>query len=117
MEIRLHVLRHFHASVMLQSGQSWVTVSRRLGHASASITADVYAHSMPGWQKEAANAFAKAMQEGSAEDNVGKMSAIQGDRQGEMRNTDTDTEDYWEVVPRDRLELSTPAFSVPCSTT
>ena len=63
-ETRLHILRHFHASVMLQAGQSWVTVSKRLGHASASITADIYAHSLPGWQKEAANAFAKAMKEG-----------------------------------------------------
>jgi integrase len=63
-ETKLHILRHFHASVMLQAGQSWVTVSKRLGHASASITADIYAHCLPGWQKQAANAFAKAMQEG-----------------------------------------------------
>jgi integrase len=63
--VNIHTLRHFHASVMLQAGQSWVTVSKRLGHASASITADIYAHCLPGWQKEAANAFAKAMQEGN----------------------------------------------------
>ena len=60
----VHQLRHFHATVTLQSGQSIVTVSKRLGHASTSITADIYAHSMPGWQKEAANAFAKAMRQG-----------------------------------------------------
>jgi integrase len=67
----IHSLRHFHASVTLQAGQSIVTVSKRLGHASTSITADIYAHSMPGYQKEAANAFAKAMREG-VETNVGK---------------------------------------------
>ena len=54
-------LRHFHASVSLQSGQSVVIVSKRLGHASVSTTADIYAHSLPGWQKQAAEAFARAM--------------------------------------------------------
>jgi integrase len=67
----IHSLRHFHASVTLQAGQSIVTVSKRLGHASTSITADIYAHSMPGWQKEAANAFARAMRE-EGKINVGR---------------------------------------------
>ena len=61
---RLHNLRHFHASVMLQNGASLLLVSKRLGHASISTTGDVYGHLLPGWQKEAANAFAKAMEEG-----------------------------------------------------
>lgn len=59
---RLHNLRHFHASVMLQNGQSLVLVSKRLGHGSVSTTADIYAHISVGWQKEAAKAFAKAME-------------------------------------------------------
>ena len=54
-------LRHFHASVTLQSGQNIVVVSKRLGHANVSITADIYAHSLPGWQKQAAQAFADSM--------------------------------------------------------
>ena len=61
---KVHDLRHFHASVMLQNGQSLLLVSKRLGHASISTTGDVYGHLLPGWQKEAANAFAKAMKEG-----------------------------------------------------
>ena len=61
---KLHDLRHFHASVMLQNGQSLLLVSKRLGHASISTTSDVYGHLLPGWGKEAANAFAKAMKEG-----------------------------------------------------
>jgi hypothetical protein len=36
---------------------------------------------MPGWQKEAANAFARAMRE-CVETNVGKMSAMQPDMEG-----------------------------------
>ena len=61
---KVHDLRHFHASVLLQNGQSLLLVSKRLGHASISTTGDVYGHLLPGWQKEAANAFAKAMKEG-----------------------------------------------------
>ena len=62
---KLHDLRHFHASVMLQKGGgSLLLVSKRLGHASIATTGDIYGHLLPGWQKEAANAFAKAMREG-----------------------------------------------------
>jgi len=59
-----HDLRHFHASVMLQNGQSLLLVSKRLGHASIATTGDIYGHLLPGWQKEAANAFAKTMRDG-----------------------------------------------------
>jgi integrase len=38
-----------------------VLVSKRLGHASVSTTSDIYAHIAGGWQKEAAQRFAKAM--------------------------------------------------------
>lgn len=63
--VKLHDLRHFHASLLLQSGQSPVLVSKRLGHSSVSMTLDVYGHLMPGWQKEAAEVFARAMNQGS----------------------------------------------------
>ena len=59
-------LRHFHASLMLQTGENIVVVSKRLGHANVSITSDIYAHALPGWQKRAADRFAEAMEaEGS----------------------------------------------------
>jgi integrase len=58
---RLHDLRHFQASVLLQNGQSLVLVSKRLGHASVSTTADIYSHIAPGWQKAAAQRFAAVM--------------------------------------------------------
>ena len=57
----VHSLRHFHATVTLQSGQNPVVVSKRLGHANVSITTNVYAHVLPGWQRQAADAFAHAM--------------------------------------------------------
>ena len=62
-EMTVRSLRHFHASVALQAGQNIVVVSKRLGHANVSVTSDIYAHSLPGWQKEAADAFADAMKE------------------------------------------------------
>ena len=61
--LKLHDLRHFHASVLIQRGESPVLVSKRLGHATVSITMDVYAHLLKGYQKDAANGFAKAMRE------------------------------------------------------
>ncbi|HAT1242517.1 TPA: site-specific integrase [Corynebacterium striatum] len=43
-----HGLRHFYASVLIESGASVVMVQRALGHASASMTLDVYSHLFPG---------------------------------------------------------------------
>jgi len=63
--IRLHDLRHGHASVLLTSGVPVHVVSERLGHASAVITLQVYAHVLPGSQREAADRFA-ALVEGAA---------------------------------------------------
>ena len=63
--------RHFHASVALQAGQDIVVVSKCLGHSNVSITSDIYAHSLPGWQRRAADAFAAAMDESRTETKVG----------------------------------------------
>jgi integrase len=55
--IRLHDLRHTHASLLLKSGVNPKVVSERLGHSSVAFTLDTYAHVMPGMQPEAAEAF------------------------------------------------------------
>lgn len=55
-------LRHFHASLMLQGGENPVVVSKRLGHSKVSTTLDIYAHVLPGRQRQAAEAFAEAME-------------------------------------------------------
>ena len=52
--IRLHDLRHTHASHLLMAGVNVKVVSERLGHASVSFTLDTYGHVMPGQQAEAA---------------------------------------------------------------
>jgi integrase len=56
--ITIHDLRHTHASLLLSAGEPVKTVSERLGHASATITLQVYAHVLPGDQKRAATRFA-----------------------------------------------------------
>ena len=52
--IRLHDLRHTSASIGLASGESLLEVSRRLGHSSITITADIYSHLSPAIAREAA---------------------------------------------------------------
>ncbi|MFI9585405.1 hypothetical protein ACIHCQ_26915 [Streptomyces sp. NPDC052236] len=42
-----HVLRHTYASIILEAGESVVTLARRLGHSTPTITLDHYAHFMP----------------------------------------------------------------------
>jgi integrase len=56
--IRLHDLRHTHASLLLGAGVPVKVVSERLGHATATITLEIYQHVMPGMQAEAAAKFA-----------------------------------------------------------
>ena len=41
---RFHDLRHAYATLMLEDGEELAVVSRALGHADLSTTADVYAH-------------------------------------------------------------------------
>ena len=49
---------------MIQNGQTLLLVSKGLGHASVAMSGEIDGRLLPGWQKEAANAFAKAMEQG-----------------------------------------------------
>jgi integrase len=55
--INWHSLRHTAATQWLHHGVDVFSVSRRLGHASASFTMDVYAHLLRGQQRQAAEAL------------------------------------------------------------
>ncbi|MFK4037620.1 tyrosine-type recombinase/integrase [Nonomuraea wenchangensis] len=57
-EVRLHDLRHTHATLLLMKGIPVKVVSERLGHSSAIITLTIYAHVLPGNQRDAAYQFA-----------------------------------------------------------
>ncbi len=55
--IRFHDLRHTSATLMLSAGVHPKIVSERLGHASTTITMDVYSHVQPSMQRAAAKAL------------------------------------------------------------
>ena len=75
--IRVHDLRHTHASLMLKAGVHPKIVSERLGHASVSITLDTYSHVLPGLQEEAAVKFDEilSLENENSGPNVSKMLA------------------------------------------
>ena len=45
--IRIHDLRHSHATMLVSSGVNIEVVSKRLGHANIDMTLNVYTHVMP----------------------------------------------------------------------
>jgi integrase len=53
--VRLHDLRHSHATHLLAANIHPKIVQERLGHANIAITMDLYTHVMPGMQDEAAS--------------------------------------------------------------
>ncbi len=46
-DYRLHDLRHYYASGLIAAGCDVVTVQKALGHSSASVTLNTYAHLWP----------------------------------------------------------------------
>jgi integrase len=57
--IRLHDLRHTHASLGLAAGVPIKVMSERLGHTSSSFTADAYQHVTPALEEQAAATVAR----------------------------------------------------------
>ncbi len=55
--IRLHDLRHTHATLLFKEGVPPKVVSERLGHSSVAFTMQVYQHVLPGMQADAAATF------------------------------------------------------------
>jgi integrase len=66
--IRLHDLRHLHATQLLAAGVPVRTVSGRLGHANAATTLNVYAHFLEASDRVAADVIAGLLQEPSQGD-------------------------------------------------
>lgn len=59
--IRLHDLRHSHASIAIKAGVSIGVVSERLGHSDPAFTLSRYSHVLPGMNREAADRIARAV--------------------------------------------------------
>jgi integrase len=60
--IRLHDLRHTHATLSLGAGVPIRVISERLGHSSPEFTLRRYAHVLPGMGAEAAETFAALLE-------------------------------------------------------
>lgn len=60
-KIRFHDLRHTHATLLLAAGENVKVVSERLGHSTVKMTLEVYAHVLPGMQKQAADRMQKLL--------------------------------------------------------
>lgn len=54
-QIRIHDLRHSHASLLIEQGISPIAIADRLGHESAQTTLNTYSHLYPGKKKEVAD--------------------------------------------------------------
>src|SRR5262245_2264300 len=61
--IRLHDLRHSHATHMLAAGVHPKVAQERLGHSSVSVTIDLYSHVLPGMQAEAVSKVDAALRD------------------------------------------------------
>jgi integrase len=57
-----HSLRHFYASLLIQSGESVTTVQNRLGHASATTTLSTYSHLWPNGEDRTRSVVDAALQ-------------------------------------------------------
>lgn len=55
--MRLHGLRHTHATLLLKAGENTKVVTERLGHSTTAYTQDAYQHVLPGMQRGAATRF------------------------------------------------------------
>ena len=61
--IRFHDLRHGHVSHLLAARENPRMIADRVGHASAKMTLDIYAHTLPGEDKEACDRLDAILQE------------------------------------------------------
>lgn len=68
--IRLHDVRHTHATLLLAAGANPKVVSERLGHSSVAFTLDTYAHVMPGMQADIAERFVDMVFDADAENEI-----------------------------------------------
>jgi integrase len=68
--ITLHGVRHSYATAALAAGEPLKVVSERLGHASTTITANLYQHVLPSMDERTANAVARLILGGEKQDST-----------------------------------------------
>ena len=60
-QVHFHALRHTHASMLISEGIDIVQISKRLGHASPTITLNTYSHLFKKSDKDVVSAIEKAL--------------------------------------------------------
>jgi integrase len=80
--VRLHDLRHTHATLMLQQGIHPKIVQERLGHATIAVTLDTYSHVLPGLQEAAALRFDEGLAAANRGDLMRPQAQLQAERVG-----------------------------------
>jgi integrase len=73
--VTLHGVRHSYATAALAAGEPLKVVSERLGHASTSITANLYQHVLPSMEERTANTVASLILDNREKDDE---SAVNG---------------------------------------
>ncbi len=68
--ITLHGVRHSYATAALAAGEPLKVISERLGHASTTITANLYQHVLPSMDERTANAVARLILGGEQQDST-----------------------------------------------
>jgi integrase len=74
--ITLHGVRHSYATAALAAGEPLKVVSERLGHASTSITANLYQHVLPSMDERTANAVANLILGNHEEDDESAVNPL-----------------------------------------
>lgn len=72
--VSLHALRHTHASQLIAEGMDVLTISRRLGHGSPTITLDIYGHLFSNTDDRAADVIERAFGKVLAKENAAENS-------------------------------------------
>jgi integrase len=72
--LSLHALRHTHASQLIAEGMDVLTISRRLGHGSATITLDIYGHLFGNTDDRAADVIERAFGKVLTQENTSENS-------------------------------------------
>jgi len=78
-EIRFHDLRYSAATLMLQQGVHPKIVQERLGHASITLTLDIYSHVIPSMQQDIADKLDEILTPIAVEFNPGETSSNQAE--------------------------------------
>ncbi|KAA0784084.1 hypothetical protein EXW45_14510 [Bacillus wiedmannii] len=58
-QIRVHDLRHTHATMLIKQNVNVKLISSRLGHASIKTTLDIYSHVLPSMDKSISDELEK----------------------------------------------------------